>query len=113
MVDEIKDYEIVDAKDITSDEFYIEWLRAAARELSSSSKGGLSPEEWTKFVRYEVNSCLDKFFPVIKSGNVGVKYTNPVSIQYEGHAEYDKSKAEGVIISLVFDFDKIIDIPKD
>jgi hypothetical protein len=104
-------YEIVDAKDITSDEFYIEWLRAVRRELLEASGRGLEPEEWTKFVRHEVNSCLDKFFPVIKSGNVGIKYTNPVKVQYESGPEYDKSKAIGVTINLVFDFEEAVNIP--
>ena len=110
---EEKDYEIVDAKDLTSDEFYFEWIKAVMRELSEAAGRGLEPEEWTKFVRYEVNSCLDKFFPVIKSGNVGVKYTNPVKEKYETHTEYDKDKAIGVTINLVFDFENTINIPKD
>ncbi|MCK9474270.1 hypothetical protein [Sulfurimonas sp.] len=103
-------YEIVDAKDITSEEFYFEWLKAVRRELADASTKGLSPEEWTKFVRHEVNACLDKFFPIIKSGNVGIKYTNPVTYKYETHDECDKSKATGVTINLVFDFEKTIDI---
>ncbi len=111
MVD--KTYEIVDAKDITSDEFYFEWLKAVRRELEEASTGGLEPEAWVKFVRHEVNSCLDKFFPVIKSGNVGIKYTNPVKAKYETHVELDNSKAIGVTINLVFEFEKTIDVPTD
>jgi hypothetical protein len=113
MTDEVKDYEILNAEDITSDEFYVEWLKAVRRELSKASDRGLEPEEWVKFVRYEVNSCLDNFFPIIKSGNVGIKYSHPVVSEYESGPEYDETKADGVSITIVFDFEKNIDVPKD
>lgn len=106
-------YEIVDAKDITAKEFYAEYLKATVRELSGKLEKGLSPEDWPDFVRYETNSCLDKYLPIVKSGNIGIKYTNPVAMQYEGNTEYNTEKAIGVTITLVFDFEKEIDVPKD
>ena len=68
------------------------------------------PEEraaaWEKYVRDEVNSLLDTFLPEAISGNVGVKYDHPV-IQISpktGEAEIDESKANGVFLSIKFEF---------
>ena len=112
MVD--KKYKVVDAKDITSEEFLFEWFKAVRRELLEVSDRGLTPEEWeNKFVPHEIMSLYSRFKGVIKSGNVGIKYTNPVKVRYETHEELDTSKATGVTINLVFEFEKPIDVPTD
>jgi hypothetical protein len=107
------EYELLDAKDLTSEECYSEWLKATRRELGELNKKGFNPDDWVKFVRYEVNSCLDKYFPIMKNGNVGIKYTHPISAEYEGGKEYNYDKADGVTINLVFEFEEPIDTPKE
>lgn len=107
------DFEVVDAKDLTSEECYSEWLKATRRELGETKGEGFSPDDWVKFVRYEVNSCLDRYFPIMKNGNVGIKYSHPVAIEHEGGKEYDYNKADGVTINLVFEFEESIDTPKE
>jgi len=68
---------------------------------------------WMAYVRNEVNTLLNIFLPISKSGTVGVKYNNPVVAVYESGPEYDTNSAEGVEIRLVFDFEQKIKIPKE
>jgi hypothetical protein len=68
---------------------------------------------WMEYVTEEVLSLLRIFLPVSKSGNIGIKYRNPVVASYEDHEEIDESKADAVAITLVFDFEEPIDIPKE
>jgi hypothetical protein len=68
---------------------------------------------WMSYVRNEVNTLLNIFLPISKSGTVGVKYSNPVVAVYESGPEYDSSVAEGVEIRLVFDFEQKVKVPKE
>jgi hypothetical protein len=68
------------------------------------------PEEraaaWEAYVRAEVNSLLDTFLPEAVSGNVGVKYDHPVIgvSPKTNKTEIDETKANGVLLSIVFEF---------
>lgn len=68
---------------------------------------------WEAYVRNEVNTLLDIYLPIAVEGTVGVKYVHPVKASYETHTEYDKDKAAGVQLSLVFTFSDSIDVPKE
>lgn len=65
---------------------------------------GMSSEDkaaaWMDSVRTGVNSLLDAYLPISKIGYVGVQYTP------------DKTKADAVVISVKFEFDKTIDTTK-
>lgn len=67
---------------------------------------------WQDYVRSEVNALLDLYLPVSSSGNVGIRYDYPVKKRYEGKVVYDKSKAKGVVLSLVFDFNETIEVER-
>jgi hypothetical protein len=67
-------------------------------------------EEWEKYVRSEVNTVLNIFLPISNKGNIGIKYVNPVRTQYESGTEYDKTKAIGVEVKLLFKFEDEIDV---
>ena len=71
----------------------------AVKDLS-----GMSSEDkaaaWVDSVRTGVNSLLDAYLPISKIGYVGVHYTP------------DKTKADAVVISVKFEFDKTIDTTK-
>jgi len=79
-------------------------------ELTDEQKSALA---WMQYVSDEVNSLLVMFLPVAKSGTVGVKYNKHIRGQYESGPEYDESKADGVEIRLVFDFEQTMNIPKE
>lgn len=70
----------------------------------------IPPEEraaaWEKYVRDEVNSLLDIYLPEAITGNVGIKYINPVkSISPKtGKSEIDDKHATGVSIVINFEF---------
>lgn len=68
---------------------------------------------WMNYVSDEVNTLLGLYLPISKSGTVGVKYNRAVTAMYESGPEYDPNKAEGVEIRLVFDFENVVDIPKE
>lgn len=65
---------------------------------------GMSDEDkaaaWMDSVRTGVNSLLDAYLPISKIGYVGIHYTP------------DKTKADAVVISVKFEFDKTIDTTK-
>lgn len=69
--------------------------------------------QWEMYVRNELNTLLDIYLPASIHGNVGIKYVNPVKAKYETHTDYDKTKAVGVQMSIVFAFEKPIDVPKE
>ena len=79
-------------------------------ELTEEQRQAL---RWMTYVRNEVNTLLDIFLPVSKSGTVGVKYNKAVVAVYESGPELDPNIAEGVEIRLVFDFDNKVKIPKE
>ena len=68
---------------------------------------------WEAYVRNEVNTLLNIYLPIAVEGTVGIKYVHPVKASYETHTEYDKDKAAGVQLSLVFTFSDSIEIPKE
>ena len=67
---------------------------------------------WMLYVTNEVLALLKIFLPVAISGNVGLKYKNPVVESYETHTVLDKTKAEAVAFTVVLEFEKPIDIPE-
>ena len=75
---------------------------------------GLSDEEkataWINYVRNGVNSLLDIYLPASKSGNIGIRYTPREVERLESGPVYDETKADSVLISIVFEFDKPIDL---
>ncbi|MCK4454467.1 hypothetical protein KAW18_00135 [candidate division WOR-3 bacterium] len=78
---------------------------------------GVSDEEkaemWIKYVRNGVNSLLDIYLPAAKSGNIGIRYTPHEIERLETGPVYDETKADAVLVSIVFKFDKPIDLAKD
>jgi hypothetical protein len=70
--------------------------------------------DWPNYVRAEIAALLDIYLPVAKNGNVGIRYKKPIISTDEGGAPvaFDNTKAEAVSINLVFEFDRVIDIPK-
>ena len=78
---------------------------------------GMSNEEkaemWVNYVRNGVNSLLDIYLPAAKDGNIGIRYTPHEVERLETGPVYDETKADAVLVSLVFKFDKPIDLTKD
>ena len=76
----------------------------------------MNPEEraieWEKWVAGEVNAALGVYLPISKTGNIGVKYIEHVIEETEAGPQTDPSRADGVILSVYFEFDKTIDITK-
>ena len=77
---------------------------------------GMSNEEkaktWESYVRNGVNSLLDIYLPVAKSGNIGIRYTPHEVERLETGPVYNETKADAVLVSLVFEFEKPIDLTK-
>ena len=67
---------------------------------------------WEAYVVNEVNALLAIYLPDAIHGNVGIKYINPVKASYETHTVYDETKATGVHIDIVFEFEKPMDLPQ-
>lgn len=77
-------------------------------EMTSEEKA----EEWAKWVRAEVNSALDVYLPKALSGNISVRYyPHVIEMQESGPVTNDK-KADGVLLSIVFEFEEPIDLTK-
>lgn len=68
---------------------------------------------WMNYVSDEVNALLALFLPISKEGVVGVKYKPVVMAQYESGPQHDLSKAEGVEIRLVFNFEEHMPMPSE
>ncbi len=79
-------------------------------ELTEDEKKAL---EWIKYVSREVNTILSIFLPISKEGVVGIKYRPPIKEMYESGPVYDTTKAEGVEVRLVFNFEDVIDMPTE
>jgi hypothetical protein len=79
-------------------------------ELTEKQKSALA---WMQYVSDQVNMLLVMFLPIAKSGTVGVKYQPHIKARYESGPDYDHTKADGVEIRLVFDFENTIDIPEE
>lgn len=92
MADDIKKDEVVeDMKDLTPEE---------------------KAEAWAKWVRSEVNSALDIYLPKALSGHINVKYYPHVVEMLESGPELDDNKADGVLLSIVFEFEEPVDLTK-
>lgn len=76
----------------------------------------MTPEEraeaWANWVIDEVNAALRVYLPISKSGNIGVRYNQHVVEEMESGPVYDSNKADGVLISVTFDFETPIDLTK-
>jgi len=92
MADDIKKDEVVeDMADLTSEE---------------------KAEAWAKWVRSEVNSALDIYLPKALSGHINVKYYPHVKEMLESGPELDNNKADGVLLSIIFEFEEPVDLTK-
>ena len=67
---------------------------------------------WMNYVANEVNTLLHLWLPFSKSGTVGVIYNKHVTAVAESGPEYHPSKADGVELRLVFEFETPQEIPK-
>ena len=76
----------------------------------------LTPEEkaeaWAKWVRSEVNSALDIYLPKALSGHINVRYYPHLKEMLETGPDLDETKADGVLLSVVFEFEEPIDLTK-
>lgn len=76
----------------------------------------MDPEEkaeaWAKWVRSEVNSALDVYLPKALSGHINVRYYPHVIEVQEAGPLTDDTKADGVLLSIVFEFEEPIDLAK-
>ena len=77
---------------------------------------GLSEEDrtiaWANWVRSEVNAALDIYLPIALSGQINVKYYPRVIEVLENGPALDETKASGVLLSVVLEFEKPIDLTK-
>ena len=78
---------------------------------------GMTTEEkaevWVNYVRNGVNSLLDVYLPVSESGNIGIRYTPHEVEKSEAGSVYDETKADSVLISIMFKFESPIDLNKN
>lgn len=65
---------------------------------------------WETWVKNEVNAALDMYLPVSKLGHVNLSYSPVVVEQTEAGPVYSENLKQSVMISLIFDFEKPIDI---
>jgi hypothetical protein len=76
----------------------------------------MSPEEkaeaWSKWVRSELNSALDIYLPKALRGHINVRYYPHVLEVQESGPVTDETKADGVLLSVVFEFEQPIDLRK-
>lgn len=69
-------------------------------------------EEWAKWVRAEVNSALDIYLPKALTGHINIRYYPHVVEEQETGPVIDEQLADGVLLSVVFDFEEPIDLTK-
>lgn len=67
---------------------------------------------WEKWVRSELNAALDIFLPVSKAGDVYTSYRAHKVEHNEAGPVYSDTLAAGVSVTMVFEFDKPIDVTK-
>jgi hypothetical protein len=77
-------------------------------ELTAEEKA----EAWAKWVRSEVNAALDIYIDKAVSGHINVKYYPHVLEVLESGPVVNKDLADGVLLSVVFEFEKPIDLTK-
>lgn len=69
--------------------------------------------KWMNYVGDEVNALLAIFLPISKEGVIGMKYKPVIVETLETGPVYDDTKAEGVEIRLIFNFEEEITTPPD
>lgn len=67
---------------------------------------------WEKWVRSEISAALDIFLPLTKAGDVYTAYRAHKVEELETGPVYDNTKADGVSITVVFEFEKPVDLTK-
>lgn len=67
---------------------------------------------WERWVRDELNAALDIFLPISEAGDVYTSYRAHKLEETEGGPVYSDSLAAGVSVTVVFKFDKPIDVTK-
>lgn len=67
-------------------------------------------EAWAKWVRSEVNAALDIYLDKAISGHINVKYYPHIMSMTEAGPETDETKADGVLLSIVFEFENPINL---
>lgn len=76
----------------------------------------MTPEEqaaaWAKWVRSEVNAALDIYLDRAISGNINIKYYPHLIEELESGPVFNENKADGVLISVQFEFEDPIDLTK-
>lgn len=77
-------------------------------EMTSEEKA----EAWSNWIRAGVNSYLDTFLPEAKDGHINVIYKPHVIEVQECNTLLDQDKADGVVITLDFNFDNPVDLKK-
>jgi hypothetical protein len=77
-------------------------------ELSSEDKAAA----WCNWVRSEVNAALDIYLVEAMNGHINIKYHPHVVEILETGPVIDDSKADGVTISIAFEFEKSLDLTK-
>lgn len=90
MADEIKE-DVVDMTEMTSEE---------------------KAEAWANWVRAEVNSALDIYLSKALSGHINVRYYPKIVEMLESGPVTDDTKASGVLLSIVFEFEEPLDLQK-
>lgn len=77
-------------------------------ELSDEEKA----EAWSKWIRNEVNSALDIYLPMAKEGFIRIQYSPNIVEVLESGPVYHPTEMSAVQISLVFEFEKPVDVTK-
>lgn len=88
----------------------------AEERTDSKDVSELTNEEraaaWMGYVRSEVNAALDIYLEKANTGNIGVSYLPHVVETLETGDELDKAKADGVVLTVVLEFEEPIDLTK-
>lgn len=69
-------------------------------------------EAWANYVRTEVNSALNIYLDKAISGHINVRYYPHVTEVLESGPQTDDNKADGVLLSIVFEFEEPLDLQK-
>jgi hypothetical protein len=84
------------------------------KEVKSEDVSEMTKEEiadaWSNWVRSEVNAALDIYLARAVEGNIGVKYGAHVVEETEAGKVYDDSKADSVMINILFNFEEPLDL---
>ena len=65
-------------------------------------------EAWATWVRKEINAALDIYLDKAKTGHINVKYYPHLIETLETGDVYDEKKADGVLLSIIFEFEEPI-----